>query len=138
MASKNQHHVPDLRQFTPQMLEQLIDNQTKELSLRAKEIDLNRQRDEHAYEFGREALQAQKEDRQNQREHNRIMQRNGLVLVGVIVVILTIIVIVALFLNKESVAMEIIKACAFFTTGGALGYSARTKKAVVKSDETGL
>ena len=66
------------------------------------------------------------------------MQRNGLVLVGVIVVILTIIVIVALFLNKESVAMEIIKACAFFTTRRALGYSARTKKAVVKSDETGL
>ena len=48
-------------------IEQLVQNQTRELELRTRELDLQQQEDRHNFEYAQAALKAQMQDRQDVR-----------------------------------------------------------------------
>jgi hypothetical protein len=121
--------------LTPATIEQLVENQAKELELRAQELSLQKQEDDHGFEFGKKALEAQIDDRRMQRDHNRLMQRGQYVLVAFLSILVFGIIVTALALNKESIASEIIKAVGYMTAGGFGGYGLRKKEITRQSSD---
>lgn len=121
--------VPGVTQtLPPEIIGKLIANQEKELELRAQDLILQKQQDDHSFEFGTKALGAQMEDRKLQRDHNVRLQRNQYILIGCLSVMVVGIIITALFLNKEIIAIEMIKAVVFLMAGGLGGYGLSKKK----------
>lgn len=105
-------------------LQQLVDNQAKELELRSRELDLQKQQDSNNLDFAKESLAAQERDRKHARECERDKQKDRYWLVGAIVAALLLVVAVAVWKDKDQLAMEIVKAVAYLTAGAAGGYAA--------------
>ena len=124
--------------LNPEMVAQLVENQAKELELRAQELSIQKQQDDHGFEFSKKALETQLEDRKLQREHNQHMQRSRYILISFLSVMFSGIVIMALRFNKDAIAIEIIKAAGYMLAGGLGGYGLGKKKERFKSmeDET--
>ncbi len=71
MSVSAQPAKPIIQQLTPEIVGQLVENQTKELELRAQELALQKQQNDHSFEFSKKALEAQVTDRNLQRETNK-------------------------------------------------------------------
>ena len=105
-------------QLTPEATGQLLENQTKELELKAQELALRKQQDDHSFEFSKQALDAQVSDREKQRCHNDKLKRDQYILNALLSLTIMPVIIVSLYLNKESIAIEIIKVIVFIFAGG--------------------
>lgn len=105
-----------------QLLEQLLENQKQDFALRAQQLELDKQKDNNALAFGREALAAQERDRIHDREVGRKTKRDVLWLIVVVAIIIGAIITIALCMGKDTIASEIIKAVAYGGLGSAGGY----------------
>ena len=117
-----------VKQTTPppiaaDVLSQFVQNQARELDLRARELDLQRQADQHNFEFSKIALDAQAKDRSEERKHKTATKRSGYVFAFSIAAVLAVVVMYALYQDKNDFALEIIKAVTFVVSGGAGGYA---------------
>lgn len=111
-----------------ELIAQFIKTQENELIIRAQELELKKQTDANSYEYAIKALDANVLDRQSERNHNQSVAKGRYIFAGVVIVALFILFAIALFLNKDAIVMEIIKAILYITTGGIGGYSlAKTK-----------
>ena len=110
-------------EIAPALFKEFLDNQAKELELKSREIDLQKQKDDHAFEFAKTALETQTNDRTQQRSFLARTKRNGHVFAVIIAVIFVTLLITALAMDKDQIALEIIKAVIFIVTGGAGGYA---------------
>lgn len=124
-----------VKAITPEVVGQLVENQAKELELRAQELALQKQQDDHGFEFSKKALETQLEDRKLQRDHNIHLQRNQYILTGILSVLVVGIIITALILNKEAIALEMIKAIVYLLAGGLGGYGLSRKKGKQQTPE---
>jgi len=122
MSVSAQPAKPIIQQLTPEIVGQLVENQTKELELRAQELALQKQQNDHSFEFSKKALEAQVTDRNLQRETNKHLQRNQYFLISFLALAIVAVVTYSLHLNKEAIAIEIIKAIVFIFAGGVGGY----------------
>lgn len=115
----------DLQQthgLTPDLIQSLLDNQTRELELKSVELSLQKQQDIHGFEFGKEALRLKAEDRKLQREHDFKVKKSRYLLIGSLMLLVSGIIVFALNSNNSPVAMEIIKAIVYLAGGGLGGY----------------
>lgn len=110
--------------LTPDLIKTLLENQAKELELKTKELALQKQEDDHGFEFGKTALKAKAEDRNLQREHDLKVRMYTYGLVGVISLLIFGIIFYAMFSGNKDIAMEIIKAIVYLAGGGLGGYGA--------------
>lgn len=53
------------------LFERFLENQEKELEFKTKELTLKQQKDNNAFNYGKEALAAKVEDRKHQRIHEK-------------------------------------------------------------------
>lgn len=67
--------------LTPDVVKTLLENQAKELELKAIELALQKQQDDHGFEFGKAALLAKIEDRKLQRNHQLSVKKSTYILV---------------------------------------------------------
>lgn len=113
---------------SPEFIEKWLENQNKQVEAKARETELQFQQDDHAFEFGKLSLEAQSKDRVDERANGRKSQRDRLIFVLVVILVIAILVAAALFLGKDVVALELVKAVLFITAGAAGGYGyGRTK-----------
>jgi hypothetical protein len=110
------------------LFKEFLDNQTKELELKNRQIDLEKQKDDHAFEWARTSLDAQVVDREKQRSFHLTSRKNVYVFATIIAILFVGLLIAALLMNKDAVALEIIKAVIFIFTGGAGGYAVGRQK----------
>jgi cation transport ATPase len=105
-----------------QLIEQFLTNQAEELRLRAKEIEAEKQKDQNGYQYASKSLELQAEDRKNGRHWTH--QNRKLVAITVVLCVLLIValVVAAMFLNKDQIALEIIKAIVYIGVGVIGGY----------------
>lgn len=107
----------------PDQVNRMLDNQSRELELRAQELVLRKEQEKHNFEFAKEALKAQQSDRAQIREQ----WKTGLKIRGILALAFLIIVLIfcawAIRYNKDQLVIEIGKACLFFGAGGASSYS---------------
>lgn len=117
-------HVPpkSAAPIPPELLQQFLDNQSRELEIKTQELALRKQEDSHSFEFGKMAMDVQLEDRNKHREYNISLLKGRNWLVAFIASAILAVIIVSLYLNKDAVATEVIKALVFIFAGGVGGY----------------
>ena len=112
----------------PHLIERFLENQSKELDLRVRELALGQQKDNNAYKFGKEALTVKAADRRDQRLHERQIRLATYWFLGFLILFFFGLLFYALHLGRDVFAMEIIKAVVFLLSGGAGGYGLSTSR----------
>lgn len=108
---------------SPALLEKFIDIQEKELVMRGQEIELRKQSDSNAHAYAKAALEANIKDREAERSHVASITNHRFIFLAIIIILLICSFCFALYINKDQIVMEIIKAIMFFGTGGLGGYA---------------
>jgi hypothetical protein len=109
-------------QFKPEVLEKFVDNQTRELEVRARELQLLEIEKTHAHEFALKSLDAQVQDRKAEREYHRLSLRYGSVFFTAILASVVGVVVYAMHGGFKDIAVEIVKAIGLVLAGGLGGY----------------
>ena len=99
----------------PRWLEIKQDPET-ELKFRMREL-------ETAHEYSLKLLDGKLVDRQREREHQRSTNTTAGILVAFLSLLLAGAICYSLYLNKDQLVMEFLKAILFLVTGGVGGYS---------------
>lgn len=126
---------PNLPTVNPQLLEQLAKNQEKDLLLRSQELELKKQSDNNSYNYSLQALEANKEDREANRTYYKTIIKATYWFSGLIIFAFFIFLSYALFLGKEKIVMEIIKAILYIAAGAMGGYGFGKRKSKTESDK---
>lgn len=106
---------------------------SEQLELETRRLDFDKQKDQNALKFGLESLAAQERDRQHSRNIARDEKRDGHRLFVIVVIVIALLVAYALYLDKDKIAEELVKAIVFLAAGAAAGYGIANKS---KSDNT--
>lgn len=100
----------------------------EQLQIEREKLELERDRDQRGYEFGVKSLDAQAKDRVHARECERGQRKDAQKLIIWILVIIAALIAYAMYLDKDAMAEELIKAVVFLAAGGAAGYGLAIKK----------
>jgi cation transport ATPase len=120
---------PEKPAVNAELIERFVDNQSREIATRQLELELEKQKDAHNFEFGKEAIAAQERDRKDERSCRREMQKDGQRTVLLVVAILALLILGTLWLGSPQIAMELTKAILYIAAGLAGGYGlAKSKK----------
>lgn len=111
-----------------QLLEQILENQVRDFELKSRELDLEKQKDEHSYLYSKDALAAQERDRKHERECKRGERRDRYFLIFGVAAVVAILIGTALALGHKDVALELTKAVILIAAGAAGGYGLAKKK----------
>jgi len=105
-----------------ELVERYLDQQSKEIAIRAQELEIERQKDFHNFEFGKAALEAQAQDRMHDRNSkvNELRHRHRLLIS--LSLILAVLILGAAWRGESQLAMEIAKSIALLLAGGVGGY----------------
>ncbi|HFL3398971.1 TPA: hypothetical protein ACG3NN_002875 [Legionella pneumophila] len=118
----------------PALIEKFLAVQEQELVMRGKELEVHQQNNNNTHEYALAALQANKEDREAIRTHQEKIIKTRYIFSGIILVFLFVLIGFCLYLNKDQIVLEILKAVLFFASGSGLGY-AYAKKTSKNNDE---
>jgi hypothetical protein len=110
--------------ISPDLVENFLNNQAKELELKATQLSLQKQGNDNGFEFGKAALKAKAEDRNLQRKHDLKIKVYTYQFIGIIILLIAGIVFYAMYSDNKDIAMEIIKAIVYLVGGGLGGYGA--------------
>jgi ABC-type lipoprotein release transport system permease subunit len=88
------------------------------LETQRQQIELSRIQVEKSAEFAHEALKADYADREKQRDHELKIQRNAMIFIISLVVVLLVLLMVAFVINKEA-ATEMVRAIGYLLAIGA-------------------
>ena len=87
------------------------------------QVELEKQKDEHAFQYAVSALEAQERDRKAHREYSLHCQKYAGRLLLVAGILITAVIIVAFYCNKEDFLLEALKYIIVGSGGGGIGYS---------------
>ena len=104
-------------------LRQILDTQAGDIVSSQIEQELRRRQVEIAHEYSLKIVEAKLLDKQREREHQRSMNTSSGMFVAFLSLLLTAGICYALYLNKDQLVMEFLKAILFIVTGGLGGYS---------------
>lgn len=103
-------------------LAQFFENQKEEIKIKAQELELRKQADKHNYEWARENLGTQERVLKSQSTENTKRANNKYIFIGSIIIVVLLFISFALYINKDQIVMELIKAAIYVLSGGAGGY----------------
>lgn len=110
-------------QYSVEIIEQFIKVQSDEIELRKHELELRKQQDQNGFQFAKESLNAQKEDRREGRDTYLKVSKYLLFTVVAIVFIIAVLLGFAIYMNNAELAIKIVEYFIVFSAGGAGGYS---------------
>jgi hypothetical protein len=122
-----------------QTLQKLIDNQTRELELKARELGLRQTEIEHGASYAQKTIDAQLIDRKDERIHYRKMSYARYVLSGILSMGVLAFGGYALYLGKDAIVIEALKligSAALGFTGGYYYGNGKAKAGLSKSDQS--
>lgn len=137
---KIEHDADFDREFVKDLLREEIAARKEEISLRKSEIEIRKKEIDTGADFARESLNAKVIDRQNEREERRktlkVFAWSGIAILASVLLFLGL----ALLMNKDHVALEIVRgifyALAGATGGGAGGYYLGAKQKPSKEERS--
>jgi hypothetical protein len=125
---------------SPAAFEKLLENQSRELAIKEKEIDLEREKniaaqrtDERQFEFAREHLASIERDRQNDRFYRQTVEKKSLILIIIFIVAVAVFLTTAVMKDKDEMIIELVKIVAYGVPCGFGGYAVGRYK--TKNDE---
>lgn len=111
-----------------ELLNKILDNQTRELALKEKEIEAQNKHDKNSLEFAKVSLKAQSEDKsKNIKYHAKIISMRYW-FAGIVITIISTLIVYALATGNNAFALEVIKAIAFLIAGAVGGYGYQSSK----------
>ena len=122
----------------PELIRQFLHLQAQEINLRFEQINLQKQSITNSHEYAQKSLEADLVDFDRERKHTRTIGRDRMVFAGFVVLVFAAFITIALYLNKDQVAMEVIKTLGTLLIGGLGGYSIarlKPKKEEEKDEE---
>jgi hypothetical protein len=127
MSDPHEPHPLELTQ-DPDLLRRILDNQANDIITRQTDQEIKRREIETGHEYSLKLLDVQLMDKQRDREYLKSTNINSSIVVGFLGVLLAAAFCYALYLNKDQVVMEFLKAVVFLVTGGVGGYSLKAVK----------
>jgi hypothetical protein len=110
-------------QLSPEIAKQIVDNQTKELDLRQREIVLSKESNERQFEFANKQIEAQERDRKDERRYHEKRFIYALIGAFFVVVVVCLFFGYCLALGKEQIVVELFKALCYGGSFGAGGFA---------------
>lgn len=109
---------------TPQnnVLEKFLENQSKKIRLREQQLELRKQTEQHEYEFAKASLEIQERALVIQSREAIKKTNYRYIFIVTILLFVLIFIISALYLNKDQIVLELIKAALYILGGGTGGY----------------
>ncbi|GAB3345876.1 hypothetical protein [Marilutibacter aestuarii] len=120
-----------------ELIAQYIETQKQEIALKAQSLEFEKQKDSHSFAYSKEALAAQERDRKDERDCKRQQRRDAHRFLLWIATVIALLIGAALYLDKEDVAMELVKAIVYIAAGAAAGYGIASKRAEKDDDPAG-
>lgn len=106
------------KQLQAEFFEKFIENQERELEIRAQEAKNREQSDKHAFEHAGKVLEAQVKDRQAERDFHLRYIKNRHVYVVAMVFVIAVFLIGLAMLGKDEMAMDFLKTAVYLAAGG--------------------
>ena len=117
------------------MIRQFVDNQAQELAIRRQTLEINKMEINNSHQYALKNLDALKEDRKDQREHERRMQSKTILLVSIIIGIFALFGGYCLWIDKEKVLEEFFRFLIYAVPSAGGGYFYGYSKAKKKGAE---
>lgn len=123
--------------LTPAVVERIVSNQTKDLEIREKEIEQAKLTQSNDHEFALASLQAQVQDRADERKHEANNTKYYLGFAVLIILGLFGLFALAISKGKDQIVMEVLKVIMYVGAGALGGYSwgAKGKKPTDSGNE---
>ncbi len=131
--SEDKDLIPKQPAVDQDVLRQFVENQAQELYIRQQEQVLRETEINNTHEYSLKLLDAQLIDRDRESESIRRNLRTTGTVLTVIVLAIIAGMCYALFLNKDQIVIELVKAIVLILAGGMGGYSIKALK--TKKDE---
>jgi VIT1/CCC1 family predicted Fe2+/Mn2+ transporter len=129
MSDKQQPQLP-----SPDVVRDLVKVGVEQIRVRKQELDLQEKDSQRQYDFAKQALSVQAEDRRHAREHRRKRTNDRYLFVGVLFLLGVAMVIALSYMDKDALAMEVTKLAATFLAGGLSGYGLSKARARPETD----
>jgi hypothetical protein len=110
------------------LLNKILDNQTRELVLKEKEIEAQNKHDKNALEFAKVSLKTQSEDTSKNIKHHANIISMRYWFAGTVIAIISMLIAYALATGNNAFALEVVKAIAFLIAGAVGGYGYQSSK----------
>ena len=103
------------------LLRLFLENQGKELELRAQELEIAKQEELHNYDVTKLSVRAQSDSLEKDRKYRGSLWRDVMKFGAFLSVVLSALIIVALWLGKEQFILEILRVVFYGGSGMAVG-----------------
>ncbi len=113
----------------PEWFGKFLDIQSREVEERAEERKLRAQVETNHFELAKLSLGAQERTYTSDHDSRKHERRDTYFLVAAVILIIAVLVGVAMWLGKDALAMELVKAVLYLTAGGAGGFALGKVKA---------
>jgi cytochrome c-type biogenesis protein CcmH/NrfG len=110
-------------QLSSEITKQLVDNQTKELELRQREIVISKESNERQFDFANKQIEAQERDRKDERRYHEKCFNHALVAALCIIVVICLFFGYCLALGKDQIVVELFKVLCYGGSFGAGGFA---------------
>lgn len=119
---KSQEQNRAVQPLTKDIVDKFLTNQGKELQLKTQELEFQKQKDNHAFQFASESLKAKMQVHGADRTHQQRILTIQACTVAFLALTVGGIVTAAIFKGMETIAIEVVKAVAYIATGALGGY----------------
>jgi hypothetical protein len=135
VPSHQEGHEESSSPIKARMIDQFLQNQSRELDLRTQELDMQRQSGDQAHHYAIESLAVQERVLQAELSSNRQQRRDWFILIGACVLVVAGFLAFAVWKDKDQVVMEIFKALMYVVVGGG-GYAIGHRRQAPRSPPT--
>lgn len=108
--------------LNPEIVRDLVKVGVEQIRVKQQELDLEEKESQRQYEFAKEALSVQAEDRRDSRKFRRRRDLDRYIFVGCIVALVVTLIFALSYTGKDELAKEIAKLTAYYVAGGLSGY----------------
>ena len=129
MTEKQQSLLPG-----PELVRDLVTVGIGQIRVRQQELDLQEKDSQRQYEFAKQALAVQAEDRRDSRQHRRRRTIDRYIFVGVLFLLGVGFILALSYMGQDELAREITKLSATFLAGGLSGYGLSKTRARREND----
>lgn len=116
---------PRQESFPVELIDKFLINQAEQIKLQHKELDIRAQSETNQHEYAKELLKTQATDLEDDRTFRGDESTKLKYFILAIIVILVFLICFMVYIGKESIALEIVKALIYLIAGalGGLGYA---------------
>lgn len=126
--------LPSPQSLSEDTIRRMLSVQEAKIGLEVKQAEISLREIDHNQKIADKSIEAQAEDRKDERRVDRDMHLHRLVFAGAIVVFLIVFVLIALWMGKDALILDVIKVVLGFVGGWGASIAWRSSKRAPPAD----